>query len=569
VGRLCFSRDGKRLLGSTREGPIRLWDLEGNLIRSYTGHSDWVYNAVFSPDGKYIVSGSRDASARLWNAESAKSAALVSSGSEWILFTPDGYFDCSRNGGELVRMVRGVTCYSVDQFAVRNNRPDLILKETGSDDRALMEHYRSQYLKRLRKSGFKEAGLGGDFHVPRAGITAFRQDGKKVELSFTLEDALYNLKNYNIYVNDVPIFGAYGRPVNGKSLSLTENVELTGGRNKLEVSCINERGAESYRALAFADYAGPARGDLYYLGFGVSKYQDKTLNLKYADKDAQDLASLFSRMKGPFNEVHAKTYCNEEVTIRNIKQAGEFLKNARPDDTFVLFIAGHGVHDLDRESTYYYLTCDTSLNRLSSTAADFELIESLLQGIEPRNKLFLMDTCESGEAEEGSEFAAVPGSSGSRGLKSRSARDIRIKLKKEEGGAPDQSVSRSFLEEKERFIYNDLLRRSGAIVFSSCRGGESSFENDEIQNGLFTEDLIKALTTGTREADRNGDGIISTDELRVIVSEAVSRDSNDLQHPTVDRDNIYQKFGFPLVRSASEQEIRPERREIPRRTRRN
>jgi hypothetical protein len=34
-------------------------------------------------------------------------------------------------------------------------------------------------------------------------------------------------------------------------------------------------------------------------------------------------------------------------------------------------------------------------------------------------------------------------------------------------------------------------------------------------------------------------------ELRNYVIKAVTKISNDLQHPTVDRDNIYQKLTFP------------------------
>ena len=81
-------------------------------------------------------------------------------------------------------------------------------------------------------------------------------------------------------------------------------------------------------------------------------------------------------------------------------------------------------------------------------------------------------------------------------------------------------------------------------MFSSSKGGEFSYERDELQNGLFTEEIMNALTTN--KADKNNDGIISTDELRDYVSKAVSDLSGDLQHPTVDRDNIYQKFGFGI-----------------------
>ena len=53
---------------------------------------------------------------------------------------------------------------------------------------------------------------------------------------------------------------------------------------------------------------------------------------------------------------------------------------------------------------------------------------------------------------------------------------------------------------------------------------------------------MKALIT--KEADNDNNGIVSTDELREYVSTQVAKASNNLQHPTVDRDNIYQKFGF-------------------------
>jgi uncharacterized caspase-like protein len=102
------------------------------------------------------------------------------------------------------------------------------------------------------------------------------------------------------------------------------------------------------------------------------------------------------------------------------------------------------------------------------------------------------------------------------------------------------------LYDKHRYIYNDLSRRSGAIVYSSSKGGEFSYESDKIRNGFFTKEIIEAIKSGA--ADQNKDGIITTDELRDYVSSAVAKDTEGLQNPTVDRDNIYQKFGFRVVR---------------------
>ena len=99
-----------------------------------------------------------------------------------------------------------------------------------------------------------------------------------------------------------------------------------------------------------------------------------------------------------------------------------------------------------------------------------------------------------------------------------------------------------WLHEKDRYIYNDLLRRSGAIVFSSSKGGEFSYESDIFANELFTEEIINALAK--RKADADGDGMVTTGELRKYVSLAVPKHCMGMQNPTVDRDNIYMKFGF-------------------------
>jgi hypothetical protein len=85
-------------------------------------------------------------------------------------------------------------------------------------------------------------------------------------------------------------------------------------------------------------------------------------------------------------------------------------------------------------------------------------------------------------------------------------------------------------------------------VLSSSRGSERSFESAAIQNGAFTEELLRALTTNV--ADTNKNGRVSTDELRQYVMAAVPRATDGFQHPVVDRDNLDLRFELPLVKSA-------------------
>jgi hypothetical protein len=467
---------------------------------------------------------------------------IISLNNGWLIYTPEGYWDGSSNCGDLLTMVNNFEVIGIDQFAVRNNRPDMIVKQFNPGNTELISHYYNMFKKRLRKLGLTETNLGIDAHVPETKIISSDISENQVKINFTLNDTKYNLMRYNIFINDVPCFGSDGKTITGQNQNLNETLILTNGTNKVEVSCMNEQGIESYRAITYAFCNKQTVSNLYFLAFGVSKYKNSSYNLQYADKDALDLEKVIQSMKGKgFENVYTKVLTNEQVTPEAIKASKDFVKNAKVDDTFILFIAGHGMHDKDAEATYYFLTSNADINNLKGTAADFETIEDLLQGIPPRKKLFLMDACESGEIDE-ETYETLAGSKtlsglgiASRGFKATSAPST---------VNTQPSAKRTYLYQKDRYIYNDLVRRSGAIVFSSSKGDELSYERSDIENGLFTEYIMKALAT--TEADKDSNGIVSTDELRQYVSEQVAKASGELQHPTVDRDNIYQKFGFGI-----------------------
>jgi WD40 repeat protein len=545
---LSYSPDGRHIASASQDKTIKIWDAEsGTCLNTLRGHTGWVEAVAYSLDGRFLASGDGDGLIRIWRADTWDSVALLALDDEdWIIYSNDGIFDSSPNGGRYVGITKGLSGYPIDQFAVRSNRPDILLGRMGLIGAETREHYYSQFQRRLRKLGFvnargepDESLLSADLHVPSAEIAGIKQEGKRVDLALKMSDSSYKLKRYNVYVNNVPLFGAYGKAVTGSSAIMTENIEVTAGENKIEVSCMNEKGAESYRALCYANYDEPARGDLYFLAFGISNFKNPAFDLKYADKDAKDLASAFGGMKGYYANVYARTYLNNDVTTESIKAAKAFLANATPDDTFVLFIAGHGIHDVDKEATYYYITYDSAVEALPDTAANFESIENILQGIGPRKKLFLMDTCESGEAGEssGSNSYAL---AESKGIKGRALRGLLVKK-----SGTGQAQPRSYLLQKNRYIYNDLVRRSGAIVFSSSRGDEASFESDLQKNGHFTKKIIEALKGA---ADKDNDGFASIDELRDFVCAEVPKISCDQQHPTVDRDNICARIRFPVMR---------------------
>ncbi|MBU3916232.1 WD40 repeat domain-containing protein, partial [bacterium] len=323
---LVFSPDSKIIASASRDKTIKIWSVEnGQLLKTLVGHENTINSIGFSPDGRFLVSSSDDSTTRVWNVETGNHLAMLNQGQEWLIFNNDGYFDTSKNGGRLVAMVKGQTAFGIDQFAIKNNRPDLILSQVGIGSQQLIDYFNSRYQRRLKRAGIKEEDLSGEIHIPAVNIKNLKQTGKFVEVDFQLSDSKYNLKRYSLFVNDVPIFGTAGKEISGTSVELTENVELIGGKNKIEISVFNEKGAESYRDFRFIDYQAKVKGDLYYLGFGVSKYKYNELNLGYADQDARDLGALFSKLQKNYGKIQVKTILNEEVTVENIIKAKSFL----------------------------------------------------------------------------------------------------------------------------------------------------------------------------------------------------------------------------------------------------
>ena len=554
--RIVFSGDGGWFASGGWDGTIRFWTKDGDLVKSYRGERKPVRGMGFSKDDTLLFFITGDAKVGIINLKNDARFTIFSNGEEWVIYTPDGYWDASPGGGDMLAVVRGNEVWNIDQFAVRFNRPDIILGRLGARNRERIDYYYSQYQKRLKRLGLTDGAFEKEYQVPEAEILSSEKDGKFLTLRLAFSDANEKLTSYNIYVNDVPLFGAFGNPLNGRERRVMETIELNSGDNKIEVSCMNEKGAESFRDVTYARYDREAAGNLYFIGFGVSAYRSRDIaDLQYAHRDVLDLAELFSKTvsrDGGFNQVITRAFTDEDVTAGNLRAVKSILEKASVDDTVILFISGHGVHDYDQYATYYFLSHEADLRDLAGTAINFDALEELLHRIPPRRKLFLMDTCGSGELDSDEVKKVRVSAGGSKGVRARYAGIERGLTREEEGGSGGTKKGvRTYLQHKNRYIYNDLLRRSGAIVFSSCRGDEVSYESYEYRNGLFTEYIIAALKGG---GDRDGDGMVTIEELRSFVREGVAEETESdpllyqiPQHPTVDRDNIYQKFGFPVM----------------------
>lgn len=67
VNSISLSPDGQTIAAGYRNGQIQIWDGQGHLQQTWTGHPASVNWVSFSPDGQTIASASSDHSIKLWN----------------------------------------------------------------------------------------------------------------------------------------------------------------------------------------------------------------------------------------------------------------------------------------------------------------------------------------------------------------------------------------------------------------------------------------------------------------------------------------------------------------------
>lgn len=227
---------------------------------------------------------------------------------------------------------------------------------------------------------------------------------------------------------------------------------------------------------------------LYVLAIGVSQYKDTNLSLRFAAKDAGDVAEALKQQQGKlYGEVDVKVLRDDEASLSNITGGLDWIvKEATSRDVALVFMAGHG---MDEEGKYYFLPSDVDLNRLRRTAEPENDIKDSL-GLIAGKALFFFDTCHSGAVMAGRR-----------------------------GVVPDING-----------VINDLKSaENGVVVFAASTGRESAFEREDWGHGAFSEALLEALTG---KADVFHEGVITVASLEYWLAERVKKLTEGHQHAT-------------------------------------
>ena len=512
VYRLRHTPDGRLLIGAAGD-EIKVWDAaSGAERRSWTAHSGGVTELVLSADGRLLYTSGNDGSIRRWDlATATEQAQFISfSDGEWVVITPQGYYDSSERGDHYLNVRVGQQVFGMASYRERFYRPDVV--RLALDGRTA--------------AGSNLAQVGVAPQVSLLGVPETVQ-GDSLNLQIQVLDQGGGIGEVRVYLNGTAVQGRSTRNLQpeaapaglARPVRLNLPVRLLPGSNQIQVLAFNADGSMSGNPAKAtvqslqASGSAPVLPRLHALVVGIQEFENSRFNLKYTRVDAEAMQkALQARSQGLFGAVNIQLLTDRGQTTKEAIRAAfaSMREQVAPDDVFVFYVASHGVIDGENlaDMSYYLVTSNVgsaATRYLKRDALSQDELRSLIADVPATKKLVLLDTCHAGDV-------------GSRLLGRGLEQDAAVKL---------------------------LSRSTGVAVIAASTSAQQALEG-HMGHGVFTYALLQGLS-GKADAGRKGyvTPLSLADYVTEQVPELTERVFKMKQYPTF---NI-EGQPFPIVRT--------------------
>jgi WD40 repeat protein len=518
---VAFNKDGLTLIAGNARGEIKYFDAAtGQEQRASNAHTDAINSLAFSRDGRWLISASEDGSARVWAGDGGKGellATLVSlrESEDWLVVAPDGLFDGSPAAWHQIMWrfeqntmnVRPVEVFFNEYYAP-GLLGDIFAGKRPQAAKDITERDRRQPQVRLTLADAQGS----------QSITT-REAKVRVEVAEESADARHaegsGAQDLRLFRNGLLVRAERGDVLKGAGKTVVEmNVPIVAGENQLTAYAFNRDNVKSTDAeLRINGDASLRRaGTAYILAIGVNKYANPAFNLNFANADAQtfgeEVQRAQARIEG-FEKIEVIRMFDTQSTKANmllaIKRLGgdesalpasappelSKLKRAQPEDTVIIYYAGHGIaqgqrfyiipHDLGYTGDRTKIDPAGMKTLLEHSLSDREL-EAALDHLDAAQAVLVLDACNSGQALE--------------------AEDKRLGPMNSKGLA-------------------QLAYEKGMFILTAAQGYQAAKEATQLGHGLLTYALVvQGLREGAADA-RPRDGQVLMGEWLDYATERV------------------------------------------------
>lgn len=517
INSASFSMDGRQVVTASRDSTVKIWDIKtGKIIANLDEYSDYVSEASFSPDNKTIVTTSGDNTAKIWDAKTGKLITnfiddisffsfspdrkkfvtvsydnsikirnvengellytfFTVNSSDYLVVDKDFHFDGTEGGRRLLYFTCGMEIIELDQLKEQLWVPDLVKRISRE------EKIEAKTLNQLDICGLipevKDVSQkNGDYRFfinPRRGglgTTVVQLNG-------------IDYKSFEPYqLHKIP---------EGYELLIPKS-ELSDKFSSSDANVIkikaytadNEISARGMEITEITEKKSAAPPTLFAIMVGVSDYKGEQLDLKYAAKDAKDLANALKYSAGKMLNSDGKervfiydlTTSDKRYLLpekNSIKKVFEEIGlKATANDIILVFFAGHGVMGGEKKQ-FYFLTADASPATAISSFKDVGIsTEELTEWMKPQNikaqkRILIFDACNSGQAIN--DFVKM--------------------------GNTDQGYLAARSDDNSQLIkaIDKLNEKAGLFILSASASNQSAYEMERYAQGILTYSLLKVI----------------------------------------------------------------------------
>lgn len=381
VTALGLNESGTLAVIGTQNGQVGVVSTSGGAVRSLGKHSGPVTAAALDRQGLHALTSSQDGSVRMWGAGAGRELLqLLATRDGWSVVDTQGRFDGTQSSLDGIQWQAPEATIPIENTSQRYYEPGLLAQtKAGGATSGVRSFSQGVHLPPMVEVVFPGSAQGGEAVVEvtaveqgRGGVSNVRlfQNGKRVSEGQLQGQSQETSRGARVVTK------RYG-------------VRLAPGSNIMSASAQNVEAIES-TPVSTTITGGPGDAPRFWmLAVGVNRYARAGMNLNYAAPDSKALSQFFqSGSRLAFSQGQLRQLTDGQATKGAILQALRSFRNAPPQDTIILYLAGHGQ---PQGSSWAFVAHD-------GQGISSEEIKAELDALAATRVFVALDTCYAGKA---------------------------------------------------------------------------------------------------------------------------------------------------------------------------